>query len=138
MRIFILFLLLGLLAAATIPVIETEDLGGTFHWKRLSVPSANTTITHAHTAFEYFFAYGSYGVPGNVKVLDVKLDNGLLTLNVSGDILHYEGSAFEHALVTQLIRIAAEVPDAERFTLIIDGIHQPLVKGTEIIALPLA
>ena len=136
LRILLLTLFLGLTTGAalptTIPLIETEDLDGTFHWKRIPVLTADTTEGSPRTAFEHFFRYGCYGVPENVKVLDVSLLEGLLTVNVSKDILSYGGSAFERALVEQLTKIAAEIPGTERFTLTIDGVLRPLIQGTEI------
>ena len=120
------------IAATEMPIIETEALDGTFHWKRIPIPAADTAEMHALTAFEHFFRYGSYGIPHNVKVLNVSLANGLLTVDVSADILSYGGSAFERALAEQLIKIAAEIPSAEKFTLTTDGVLRPLIYGTEI------
>jgi len=119
-------------AAPTIPIIETEDLNGTFHWRRISISASDTSEAHAHTAFEHFFKYGSYAVPQNVKMLNVSLLDGLLTVDVSEDILSYDGSAFEQALTKQLIKIAAEIPTVERFTLTTEGALRPLIHGTKI------
>jgi len=121
----------------TIPIIEAEDIRGNFQWKRLPLPAidADTPKAYAHTAFKLFFEQGYFGVPENVKVLNATLENGLLTIDVSEDILLYDGSASERALVEQLVKIAAEIPGAEKFTLTIDGFLQPLVKGTEINAI---
>lgn len=126
MRILVLVLIL-----ACIPLIESEGLDGTFYWKRLSVPTSNEL--DAKIAFEYFFDHGEHSVPKNVKVFDANLENGLLTVDVSGDIMSYEGSAFEYALTEQLIKLATEIPRAKRFTLLIGGIAQPLVSGTTIL-----
>ena len=118
----------------SLPVIETEDISGTFYWKRIPLPATNTPEEHAQAAFKYFFRYSSYGVPENVNVLGVSLEDGLLTVDVSREILNYGGgSAFERALTTQLIKIAAEVPGTVRFILTIEGTLQPLAEGTEVI-----
>jgi len=130
-----LLLSLGILTAATFPIIETEGLNGTFYWTCIPLPAAYTTDVpeaYARIVFEYFFTHGHYGVPKNVEVLDIRFEDSLLILDVSEDILSYEGSAFERALTTQLIKIAAEIPGIERLTLTIEGALQPLVKGTEI------
>ena len=119
---FYSFLLAALLVL--VPVIMSEDLDGTLHWGHIPVPDADM-------AFEYFFRYGSYGVPEGVEVLGVTFDDGHLILDVCEKILSYGGgSAFELALVAQLEKIAVEVFGAERFNLLIDGEGQSLIYGT--------
>ena len=121
------------LLVLSLPIIITEDLDGNFYWTRIDLPAADTAEAHARLAYEYFFKYGSYGVPENVKVLNVKLVDGTLTVDVSETVMDYGGSAFEQALVAQLLKIAAEIPGVCSFTLTVDGTPQPLVQGTKLV-----
>lgn len=138
MRILILLLVVGLIwpvslsASATLPLIESEDLDGTFHWRYIELPEVETAKEHAMVAFKNFFEYGQYCVPTDVEVLTITLNNGHLILNVSKEIWEYGGSAFEIALVEQLLKIASTVPEVSEFTLKIEGIVQPLVQGLEL------
>ena len=122
------------LLVLTMPIIATEELDGTFIWTQIELPATDTAEAHAAVAFEYFFRYGSYGVPDNVEVLGVELVDGRLTVDVSEDIANYGGSAFERALAAQLIKIAQELPKTDSFTLLIEGEARPLAQGTEIVA----
>jgi len=117
---------------STLPMIETEDIDGTFHWKRVVLPVTYSAEEHAQMSFGYFFQNGTYSVPDDVEVLGIRITDGLLTVNVSESIMNYGGSSFEIALVTQLMKIATEVPGVDRFTLRVEGFLQPLVYGTEI------
>lgn len=127
-RIFALILLCSL------PVIVAEGMDGAFYWGRIPM-TCHTEDRLAPGrpggAFEYFFRYGSFGVPENVEVLGVTLVDGVLTLDVCEAILAYGGSAYERALAAQLVEIAREVPGAERFILKIEGEVRGLVKGTQ-------
>ena len=70
-------------------------------------------------------------MPEGVELLGLNIADGLLTIDVSGDILDYGGSAFERALAAQLVQIAAGVPGVDSLSLRVDGLRQPLAYGTE-------
>ena len=143
-RILILFLALfltsGTRVASTetqyfLPIIVSEDLCGAFHWERIPLTGSSTAEGYARIAYKYFFRYGIYGVPENVQVLDITFEDGLLTVDVSEDIVLYGGgSAFEMALVAQLTEIAGVVPGVDRLTLLIEGKEQPLAQGTKLVS----
>ena len=125
-----ILLLMVMILPVIVPMIESEDLDGTFRWVYITLPSDGSAEDHARVAFEYFFANGRYGVPESVEVLDIRLEGTSLTVDVSDAILSYGGSAFERALVAQLIKIAGEVPGVDRFTLAIENEAGVLVYGT--------
>ena len=122
----------------SLPIIVAEAENGTFQWGYFTLPPEIPAEVQARLAFEYFFRYGTYGVPEGVIVLDVSQREGHLTLNVSDAILAYGGSANEYALTSQLIKLAQVISaddrssSINRFSLKIEGQIQPLVKGTEI------
>ena len=126
MRVIIFMMLLSM------SLIVTEDIDGTFRWEQINLPAVETAEEHARMAFEYFFRYGKYGVPQGVEVLSIEMADGLLTVDVSEDILGYGGSAFERALVAQLKQIASDIPGADSLTLLIEGEEGLLVQGTAI------
>ena len=129
MRLLIFVLLMGFY------LIVGENVDGSFIWERIPIAASESAEGLARTAFEYFFRYGSYGVPDNVEVLGVSLTDGLLVLDVCEAILDYNGSAFEVALLAQLVKVASAIPFVERLTLKINGIPQTLAKGTEVYAM---
>ena len=131
-RSIVMFALVMTATLPTLPMIETEDLDGTFHWKRVPIPATYSAEDHAQMSFNYFFQNGTYSVPKDVEVLEVRITDGLLMVDVTESILDYGGSSFEIALVTQLKKIASEVPGIDRFTLRVEGLLQPLAYGTEI------
>lgn len=84
-------------------------------------------VTEPTAAFESFFQ--EEWVPAGVAVLGTSLNDGILTVDVSEEILNYGGNAFEAELVAELAAIAATVPGAEHFSLTIEGQRSPLAEG---------
>ena len=119
----------------SIPIIETE-IDDEFQWIR--IPLTDISPSFADAAYRLFFSKAGYGVPEDVTVLSIVIENGLLTLDVSENILSFGGgNAFEFALTSQLLAIAAEIPEVERFSLAIEGEMRHLPEGSELIEIPL-
>jgi len=93
------------------------------------------TVDEATAIFESFFQEGPEWVPAGVEVRGASLNEGLLTVDVSEEILNYGGNAFEAELVAELAAVAATVPGAEHFSLIIEGQRSPLAEGYTIEAM---
>lgn len=78
-------------------------------------------------------------IPEGTEVLSVDIYGGMLLLDVSADILNYGGgSAYELALVRQIMVNAAEIEGVESVTLLIDGERTYLPEGMELCCEPLA
>lgn len=82
--------------------------------------------------FEQLFAkQGAYCMPSDVKVLGVSLWKKRLILNVSKDICSYGGgSAYEYALVSQIMKTALALEFVDSFELVIENGTLSLPEGT--------
>ena len=86
----------------------------------------------AFVVFDNLFREHSYCIPPHVRVLNARVEGGVLTLDVSGDILLYGGSAYEANLKAQILRNSYGIPGVNKVTLSIGGQYRPLPEGNEI------
>lgn len=69
-------------------------------------------------------------IPKNVTVTNILYINGSLDIELSEDILDYGGTAWEIAMVDQILATVFSIEEIERFTLLIKGDRKILVEGT--------
>lgn len=79
--------------------------------------------------FSYLFDNGDY-IPINISVLNAEVNDGELVLNISDDILRYNGSYTEMRLKAQIIKTALDIPGISNITLLIEGEERPLPEGS--------
>ena len=72
-------------------------------------------------------------IPSQTEILSVQWCGRELIVDVSRDITSYGGgNAMEYAIVGELLETAFSIPDAESFTLLIEGEEDCLPEGTQI------
>ncbi len=79
--------------------------------------------------FQAFFDYGGSCVPEEVYVLGAEIEEGLLTLNLSNEVLKYGGNYMELNFCKQLLKTALTLPSVKSLTVRIENERQPLPEG---------
>ncbi len=70
--------------------------------------------------------------PDNVLVLGATIEDEVLRLNLSKEILNYGGAYYEERLTEQLKRTALSIDGVSKLILLIEGEEAPLSEGTEV------
>jgi hypothetical protein len=83
----------------------------------------------AYDIFTALFGSEDSPLPADTRVLGVRFRSGVLTVNVSEEILSVGGNENERLLVAALVEAAHGVPGAAHLTLLIEGELRPLPEG---------
>ena len=76
-------------------------------------------------------------VPQNVEILSIWFDDGVVTINLSEDVMNYGGTYFEYNFVNILLNNAAALPYPNYLTVLVEGRVRHLPEGVEIFRTPL-
>jgi len=91
----------------------------------------------AWIVFSYLFSSGQDFVPQNVEILAIWLEDGVLTLNLSAEVMDYGGTYFEYRFVNLLLETATILPYPDYLTVLIEGVAQHLPEGVKVFRIPL-
>jgi hypothetical protein len=101
-------------------------------------PPQTSAAQLAFDTFTALFEDEANPLPRNVRVLGTRIRDGVLTVNISEDILIWGGNENEKILIAMLKETALAVPGATRLTLLIEGEVQALAEGRMVEEAPLA
>ncbi len=79
----------------------------------------------------FTYPYNAY-IPDNTKLISVVLNDRVLILNVSEDILKYGGSYNETRIKELILKNAFVLDEVDKVTLLVNGEYVPLPEGSEI------
>lgn len=71
-------------------------------------------------------------VPKDTKLIGYSVNSNLLTLNFSGELLNYGGTAKEQGILDQIVHSMKQIEGIERIRILIDGKRVDLAEGTDI------
>ncbi len=130
MRLFFVLIAAAVLAKAA-PLIPADAAIS-------SLTQETAPARQAFDTFEALFADEAATVPTGVRVLGVRIRDGALTVNVSGEILNWGGNENERMLIETLIATAQKITGVTHLTLLTEGEPRPLCEGRYIDDMPLA
>jgi len=87
--------------------------------------------------FLHLFNSGQDFVPENVEILSIWLEDGVLTLNLSAEVMEYGGTYFEYRFVNLILETAATLPYPNYLTVLVEGVAQHLPEGVKVFRIPL-
>jgi len=108
---------------------------GDFGHNEIIVPANLPVQYQAWVVFSEIFERGEFDfVPRDVRVIGVDFEpaHGILTLNLSHEVLNYGGTYFEERFTQKLIKNALNLPDVRYFTLLVEGELQEFPEGVKI------
>ncbi|MCL2236547.1 MAG: hypothetical protein FWB98_08945 [Defluviitaleaceae bacterium] len=95
------------------------------------------TYIMAWVIFTQIFSSGMDFVPQNVEILSIWIDDGVLTLNLSEDVMNYGGTYFEYRFINILFESAAKLRYPRYLTILVEGRATYLPEGVKIFREPL-
>ena len=102
--------------------------------EQVSIHQINVTKKQAEELFEDLlgnnFNVEESIIPKEVKIMDIRVENSSLYLNISKDIKNYGGTLTEQWIVYQILDTGFAISGVENITVLIEGQEDYLPEGT--------